>query len=309
MEEGFDHNQHRGYYNNWRKAYYLSQAYFLPKQSIQHTNEINESDYYYETTFTRKRLQPMLITDTNLPTLLAASLEQAHILVNADTFYVKDIRDRKDTPYNTIVFQINEPPLVSTEDSKTIMERYFNQKPLDYKFVQYIGKTVGIHQKCPFISGLEIFVPEKGTAKEPASWYGLHHICGEEEHKKGNYMQVQFQNHHELQLMISPHSYREQIERAGVLKLLQDKMVAQLMRLSPYTSELQYTTVLNPVEKYLSTHSIQYNYYPLKKILIYMAMHQVNEIIEEIFGEDNPYIVEVKKAFLKDLKNEPPTES
>lgn len=309
MKDGFDHNQHRGYYNNWRKTYYLSQAHFLPKQSIQYANEINESDYYYETTFTRKRLQPLLITDHNLPTLLAASLEQAHILVNADTFYVKDIRDRKDTPYNTIVFQLNEPSLVSTEDSKAIMERYFSQKPLDYKFIQYIGQTVGIRRKCPFVSGLEIFVPEKGAAKEPTSWYGLHHICGEEEHKKGNYMQVQFQNHHELQLMISPHSYREQIERAAALKLLQDKMVAQLMMLSPYASPLPYTTGLNPVEKYLATHSIHFKHYPLKKILIYMAMYCMNEAMEEIFGEDNPYSDEVKEAFLRDLRNEPPTES
>lgn len=309
MKDGFDHNQHRGYYNNWRKTYYLSQAHFLPKQSIQYANEINESDYYYETTFTRKRLQPLLITDHNLPTLLAASLEQAHILVNADTFYVKDIRDRKDTPYNTIVFQLNEPSLVSTEDSKAIMERYFSQKPLDYKFIQYIGQTVGIRRKCPFVSGLEIFVPEKGAAKEPTSWYGLHHICGEEEHKKGNYMQVQFQNHHELQLMISPHSYREQIERAAALKLLQDKMVAQLMMLSPYASEWSYTTGLNPVEKYLATHSIHFKHYPLKKILIYMAMYCMNEAMEEIFGEDNPYSDEVKEAFLRDLRNEPPTES
>lgn len=309
MKEDFDHDQHRGYYNNWRVAYYLSQAHLLPKQSIQCKNEVNESDYYYETTFTRKRIQPMLITDHNLPTLIAASLEQAHILVNTNTFYVKDIRDRKDTPYNTIVFQLNELSLVSTEDSKAIMERYFSQKPLDYKFIQYIGQTVGIRQKCPFVSGIEMFVPEKGASKEPTSWYGLHHVCGEEEHKRGNYMQLQFQYHHELQLMVSPHSYREQIERTAALKLLQDKLVAQLMMLSPYASELQYTTGLNPVEKYLATHSIHFKHYPLKKILIYMAMHHMNEIIEEIFGEDNPYIDEIKAAFLKDLRNEPPTES
>lgn len=311
MIEDFDSNQYREYYNNIRKIYDSSQGHFLSKQVTEYSNEVHESDYYYETTFTRKRLHPMLITDHNLPSLLAASSEQAHIIVNAQTFYVKDIRDRTDTPYNTIVFQLNEPALVSTEESKMIMERYFNQKPLDYKFIQYIGKSLGIHHKCPFVSGPEIFAPEKGAAKESTSWYGLHHVCGEEEHKKDNYMQVQFHHHHEVQLMVSHHSYREQIERAASLKLLQDRMVAQLIPLSDYTNEqhLPFNKTLNPVEKFLAAHSVQVTHYPLKKILTYMAVYRIHEVLEDIFGEGSPYIDEIKEVFLKDLKNERPSET
>ncbi|MBM6615259.1 competence protein ComK [Desemzia sp. RIT804] len=308
MKEDFNHDQHRGSYNNWRKVYCMTETQFLPKRSSQHSNDVNEPNYYYQATFTRTRLQPMLITDHNLPSLLANSTEQSHILINANTFYVKDIRKDKDTPYNTIVFQLDEFPLVSLEDSKTIMERYFNQKPLDYNFIQYIGRTLGFYKKCPFVSGFEVFVPETRTDKEPASWYGLHHIRGEEEHKKGNCMHVQFRNGHELQLMISGHSYREQIERSAALQQLQDRLVHQTMLLRRCMSDQKFANEPNPIEKYLSTHSLHPTHVPLKKILFFMTNFRIHEILETVLGEENPYIDEIRATFLKEIKNEPPLE-
>ena len=186
MKEDFDCNQHKEYYNNLRTTYYQFNKRIATTDYTPLQNEKSDSHYYYETSFTRIPIKPLLITDTTLSALLAMSFEHSHILLNENTYYIKDIRDVKDTLFNTIVFQLGTPPLKTKEHSRTIMNRYFSKRPLNYQTVQSIGKSLGFHHRCPFVSGYQIFVPEKGSSNDSTSWYGLHHALDAVEDKKGN---------------------------------------------------------------------------------------------------------------------------
>lgn len=302
MKENFERNQHLKYYNNWRKSYYLFNKK-SSNESAAYLNEVYETNYYYETTLIRKMQHPLLITDTTLPSLLAISFEQTHILLDSKTFYIKDIRDVTDTPFNTIVFQLDAPPFKTKEHSDTIMKRYFNQKPLNYTIIQYIGKSLGYHHRCPFVSGYEMFVPEKGSANDSTSWYGIHHILYAEEDKKANCMHVHFRENHELQLMISARSFNDQVERSAVLSLIQQVVIDELVSLYHYTHTPYFTDEPNIVQRRLKESTFTSVLHPIDKVMHFLSNFRVNEMLEKILGEGNPYLDEIRKDFTVTLKN------
>ncbi|WP_035052323.1 competence protein ComK [Carnobacterium pleistocenium] len=305
MKEDFERDQQHGYYKNWRKSYYQFNEQSRVRKAPTHLGEVYESNYYYETTFIRKPITPLLITDNMIPSLLAISFEQSHILVNSKTFYIKDIHDVADTPFNTIVFQLGAPPLKTKEDSRTIMNRYFDKKPLNYQFIQSIGKSLGYHHRCPFVSGYELFVPEKGSSNDSTSWYGLHHIVDSEEDKKGNHMHVYFREGHELELLVSARSFNEQVERSANLSFLQHLVIDELVGLLHYTRTPYFTEELNIVQRRLKASTFTAVPQPLEKVLHFMSSYQVSDILETVFGAGNPYIDEIRKDFTFTLKNKP----
>lgn len=202
MKEDFERDQHRKYYTNWSVNYYRRADLFSYKRTAPDINEVSDLNYYYETTLTRAKVEPLLITNQTFSFASDIALEQKNVIVTPTTFYIKDIQGLKETPFNTLVFQLNEPPLKITEDSRTIIVRYFDRKPLHYNFVQRVGKSLGFHKRCPFVSGYEIFIPEKGTTVGSTSWYAAHHILLATENRKGNYMHITFRYHYELQLKV-----------------------------------------------------------------------------------------------------------
>lgn len=305
MKEDFERDQQRGYYKNWRKSYYQFNEKSLAKHSPSHLSEVYESNYYYETTLIRKPITPLLITDKTISSLLALSFEQSYILVNSKTFYIKDIHDVKDTPFNTLVFQLGAPPLKTKESSRTIMNRYFDKKPLNYQLIQSIGKSLGYHHRCPFVSGYELFVPEKGSSNDSTSWYGLHHILDSVEDKKENHMHVYFREGHELELFVSARSFNEQLERSANLFFLQQLVIDELVGLLHYTRTPYFTEELNIVQRRLKASTFASAPQPLEKVLYFMSSCQVNDILETVFGEGNPYIDEIRKNFTLTLKNKP----
>lgn len=302
MKEEFEHNQHIEYYDNLRKDYYQSNEKVLFNYPAHHLNEVCESHIYYEKTFIRKTMAPLLITDNSLSTLLAIGFEQAHILLDSNTFYIKDIRNIADTPFNTIVFQLDTPPLKTKESSRTIMKRYFSKKPFDYNVMQFIGKGLGYHQRCPFVSGYEMFVPEKGSTNDSTSWYGIHHILNAVEDKKENYMQVNFREHHELQLPISARSFNEQVERSATLSFIQQSVVNELAGLYHYTPTPYFTNELNIVQRRIKEPDFTSVLHPIEKVMSFMSNYRVNEILEKTLGEANPYLDEIRKAFFISFK-------
>ncbi len=302
MRENFERNQNLEYYVNWKNNYYQFNEKNFIKQSISHLNEVCEPPYYYETTFIRKRLDPLSITDDTLSSLLASSFEQKHILLDSKTFYIKDIRDVADTPFNTIVFQLDAPSLKTEESSRTIMNRYFDQRPLDYNIIQYFGKGLGFHHRCPFVSGDEIFVPEKGSANDSTSWYGIHHILYANEDKKTKCMQVHFRGHHELQLNISARSFNEQVDRSAVLFIYQQFIIDELVSLGHYVQEASVTTELNIVQQHLKKFTFTMVLHPLEKILYYISNYRVQETLGKVLGEGNPYIGEIRDDFNSNFK-------
>lgn len=305
MKEEFERNKHLKYYNNWRKIYYQFNNKYSSNPSSFQLNEVCETKYYIKTTLIRKTNTPLLITDNSLSSLLAMSFEQTHILLDSTTFYIKDIRDMTDTPFNTIVFQLDAPPLKSKEHSDTIMKRYFSQKPLNYSIIQYIGKSLGYHHRCPFVSGYEMFVPEKGSANDSTSWYGLHHILYATENKKSNCMHVHFRENHELQLMISARSFNDQVERAAVLSLLQQVVIDELVSLYHYTHTPYFTDEPNIVQRRLKESTFTSVLHPMEKVMYFMSSFRLHEMLEKVLGEGNPYIDEIRKDFMVQLKNKP----
>ena len=307
MKEDFERDQQHGYYNNWRKSYYQFNEKSHINHFPSHLSEVYESNYYYKTTLIRKPISPLLITDKTISALLGISFEQSHILVNSKTFYIKDIRDVKDTPFNTIVFQLGALPLKTKEDSRTIMNRYFNKGPLNYQLIQYIGKSLGYHHRCPFVSGYEIFVPEKGSSNGSTSWYGLHHILDTAEDKKANHIQVYFREGHELQLSVSVRSFNEQLERSVNLSILQQMVIDELVGLLHYTRTPYFTEELNIVQRRLKASTFTSTFHSIEKVLNFMSNYRVNEILETVFGVGNPYIDEIRRDFTLTLKNKPST--
>src|SRR5690606_29763850 len=123
MKSDFEKNQHYGAFTNWKKNYDHIEG---PLQNK--LNDETEIMYTYEMQLHPSKEKSLVIDDENLSFFLSISQEKQHILIDHTTFYVKDIRDQKNTHFNTIVFNLNEPPLVTTELSRVVMDRYFEQK-------------------------------------------------------------------------------------------------------------------------------------------------------------------------------------
>ena len=301
MKSDFEQNQQQGYFVNWKTSY----DYPLDP-SLSTVNESPKIRYTYKLHRPPKAGKPLLIEEKTFPFLLSISQEKKHILIDSKTFYIKDIRDRKDTPFNTIVFNLDGPPLVTTETSQVIMNRYFNEKPLSYAFIQYIAKSLGFHHRCPYVSGHNIFVPETGSANDSTSWYAMHHIIHTVELKKSNQMKLTIRQDHELLLDISPHSFNEQVERAAILSHVQYVAIKELAGLYPDISTFYYLNELNIVERRLKNPEFTPVRYPLRKLVHFVSHYRLNEMLEKIFKENNPYIDEVKNQFIKDFKKNPP---
>lgn len=305
MKEDFERNQYLTYYSKWRNGYFQFNNTIPSKKPAYYLDEVCESQYSYKTTWYRNTIDPLSITDHSLSSSLAIAFEQTHILLNAKSFYIKDIRDVQETPFNTIVFQLDEPPLKTKEESRTIMNRYFSQKPLDYTYIQHIGKSLGFHHRCPFVSGDEIFVPEKGAANDSTSWYGLHHILSAVEDKKENCMQVTFRNHHELQLIVSAHSFYDQVERSAVLTHLLHAVVDELLSNYGHTLAPYFSQELNVVQRRLKNPTFTSVFFSLNKVMVFLSNYKAQDILVKVLGEENPYLDEVRDHFRSTLTNNP----
>ncbi|WP_407370277.1 competence protein ComK [Carnobacterium sp.] len=305
MKEDFDCDQHKEYYNNLRTTYYQFNKRIATTDYTPLQNENSDSHYYYETSFTRIPIKPLLITDTTLSALLAMSFEHSHILLNENTYYIKDIRDVKDTLFNTIVFQLGTPPLKTKEHSRTIMNRYFSKRPLNYQTIQSIGKSLGFHHRCPFVSGYQIFVPETGSSNDSTSWYGLHHALDAVEDKKGNSMHLHFRDGHELKLLISARSFNEQVERSAKLSFLQQNAIDEIVGLLHFTHTPCFTDELNIVQRRVKASTFLSVLSPIESLINYLTIYRTSESLETILGEGNPYIDEIREDFSLSLKFKP----
>lgn len=299
MKSDFEKNQHYGAFTNWKKNYDHIEESLQNKVSDE-----TEIMYTYEMHLHTAKEKSLVINDENLPCFLSISQEKQHILIDHTTFYVKDIRDQKNTPFNTIVFNLNEPPLVTTEISRDVMERYFEQKLFPYAFIQYIGKSFGFHQRCPYVSGHEIFIPEKGSTNDSTSWYAAHHILEKVLVKKTNQTIAIVRNHHELLLDISIKSFNEQIERATILSYFQKVVINRMKSCYEDTAASRHDNVLNIVEAHLKHQTFNQMPCPLKKLYYFVQNYRISETLEKIFGEKNPYIEEAREDLLKEYKKD-----
>ena len=299
MKSEFEKDQHQGAFNNWKNVCNQIEEPLSSKIS-----EKTGIMYTYEMHLQPSADQSVVIDDRNLSFFLSISQKKHCILVNHTTFYVKDIRDRKDTPYNTIVFNLNEPPLVTTEVSRVVMDRYFEKKLFPYEFIQYIGKSLGFHQRCPFVSGHEIFIPEKGSTNDSTSWYAAHHILEGALIKRTNQTVAVVRHHHELLLNISLKSFNEQIERATTLSYFQKAAITRLNSCYEDTAASHHENMLNIVETRLQRQTFIQNSCPLKKLYRFVQSYRISETLEKIFGEKNPYIDEVREGLLKSYKKD-----
>ena len=294
MKSEFEKNQCQEAFTSWKKV--CDQINEPLSNKISEKTEIR---YTYEMHLHPSTDQSLVIDDRNLPFFLSISQEKQCILVNHTTFYVKDIRDRKDTSFNTIVFNLNEPPLVTTEVSRVVMERYFGQKQISYEFIQYIGKSLGFHQRCPFVSGHEIFIPEKGSTNDSTNWYAAHNILHAVAMKETNQTMVIVRSHNEFLLNISLKSFNDQIQRAAILSYHKYSFITELASCYHDTAAARQDDVLNIVEVNLKRQVFVQNSYSVKKFYYYLQNYRISETLEKILGEKNPYIEDARADILK----------
>lgn len=93
------------------------------------------------------------------------SYEQSDIFPDEQTYYVMDISKHKETPFNSLMFQLNEPPLQSKQTKKEIMHQYFHSLERPYACSTLLGEMLGYKQCIPHVMGEQFFVPDGGTSK------------------------------------------------------------------------------------------------------------------------------------------------
>src|SRR5690606_19318453 len=99
MKSEFEKSQCQEAFTSWKKV-----CDQIDEPLSNKISEKTEIRYTYEMHLHPSIDQSLVIDDRNLPFFLSISQEKQCVLVDHTTFYVKDIRDRKDTPFNTIVF-------------------------------------------------------------------------------------------------------------------------------------------------------------------------------------------------------------
>lgn len=141
-------------------------------------------------------LASLQVTPENILTYLDMAIPQKILLIDDHSFYVFDLSNNKETEYNTLVFQKEGVPLKTVEKTNEVMSRFFSHSKVSYESIQFLGKILGIHQKCPYVLGHKSFAPERGISKNNANWIAFHHV--ENVSAIDNYSLLSIHPHHEL---------------------------------------------------------------------------------------------------------------
>lgn len=161
-----------------------------------------------------------ILEPKTLHSYLDVAIERRKPLLNSRTFYLQDLSDYQQTPYNSLIFEIDGHCFKSRDKPSQIINRFagYNDKP--YALLQALGLLVGITQKCPYIIRGLFFAPDRDTSKNEANWIGLHHVIHSE--SSNDYTYFSFVNNHELILVLNKKMVFNMVERAAILYRLEE---------------------------------------------------------------------------------------
>lgn len=160
-----------------------------------------------------------ILEPKSIDTFLDVATEVQKPLLNVQTFYMHDVSAYQQTPYNSLIFEIDGYCYKSKNKTSEIIERFATYNDRSYESLQIIGQMVGITQKCPYVIGDLFFAPDRGTTKNEANWLALHHLLLYEQIDENTHFL--FSNNHELFLPLNKNAVNNIIERAFILHRLE----------------------------------------------------------------------------------------
>lgn len=259
-----------------------------------------EESSSYDFSAQQRLIEPLMIAEQNIQILLDISFEHHCILPDHETFYVMDISRFSASPFNTVIFQLNQAPLKTTEYSHTVMDRYFEHKGIPYDYIRLLGNSIGIKKCCPYVLGEEIFVPEKGALSSDlnTSWYGLHHVLRSEKNTKDGLTYLVCRNHHRLVLPIGKRSYQKQLNRAANLSYIQQLFINRMMHSFDLTVYSTPEKERNVVQQRLQLYATNFpDCFTFQDYFDYLNYFKTHEQLVLIFGDGDPYIEEIMDSF------------
>lgn len=254
----------------------------------------------YDFAAQQRLIEPLMISNQEIQPLLDISFEHHCILPDHETFYVMDISHFSASPFNTLVFQLNQAPLKTIEYSHAIMDRYFEHKGIPYDYIRLLGKSIGIKKCCPYVLGEEIFVPERGarSSEQNTSWYGLHHVLRREKNNKDNSTYLACRNQHRLVLPLGKRSYQKQLNRAVNLAYIQQLFINRMMHSFDLTIYPTHEKERNVIQQQLQLHTSNFpDYFTFQDYFDYLDYFKTHEQLILMFGDEDPYIEEIMASF------------
>lgn len=214
------------------KMYYEA----LQRQKEKYEFKEEPFEHYSSTQVTSFTIEPFKIDAEKPLAYLDIAIEQSVLCVTPHTFYISDLSQNKETPYNCILFQTKGVPLKTTETTTKVMNRFFSSRGIRYSWLQHYGRSIGIGQKCPGVIGSYYFVPDKGTSKKHASWIGMQYVLQALPLANKKTL-LSISEYHELVVSLSIKSVEHSISQVHSIKSSQDRMIGQWIDLLQETLE------------------------------------------------------------------------
>ncbi|SFH54440.1 competence protein ComK [Pisciglobus halotolerans] len=294
----FFSEEYKQYLNRLRKECDLSSIEAQKDVPFIHSDHVFERDASYTSKYPAFHLDPLRMSFNELQELLDISFEHQNIHIDEQTFYIMDLSHQKQTPFNSLVFQLDQVPMKSKESTFKITSRYFAEKNVPYSYIQYIGKAFGIKKRCPYICGDQLFVPEKGAGNNKnASWIGLHHVLHYNINKKTDFTYLYFRNQHQMIAPISSDSFKEQLKRSATLYHAQHLAISHFLDEAHYSYRQPLHVELNIVQQKLRNSSPPFKPYSFHELIKYFIFFSAQESLIKVFKKDNPYLDDLRKTF------------
>jgi len=237
------------------------------------------------------------LTPDNIRGHLDIAIEQQYLLLDHETFYVYDLSKEKDTPYNTLVFQLSGSPLKSLETTTQVMTRYFKHVNVDYRWIRQFGQALKIKSCCPFVLGSHYFTPDRGVVRRHANWIAFHHVLGMHPHKDGTFFNIE--GRHQL---LSRRSFKHMQHLTHQTRLLaesQHKITSEWLALLDNQAG---TYNKNNIIDRLSTASVfTQPTPPLTSWMMSLIYFQSLDFLLQSLEEGDPLIDEIKARHQKNL--------
>lgn len=98
-------------------------------------------------------VHPVSLKGELLQQTLDISIESSFLLPCENTFFLMDLSNQLETPYNSLMFQLDNSPMKSTATTKDIMDCYFEEQRIPYSVMTQLGETLGYKQRLPYVVG------------------------------------------------------------------------------------------------------------------------------------------------------------
>lgn len=239
-------------------------------------------------------VQPALLTGELLQQTLDTSFESAFLFPGKNTFFLMDLSKQTDTPYNSLMFQLDDSPMKSTATTKEIMDCYFEEKGVPYSAMTRLGDAFGYKQRLPYVVGETFLVPNRGPSKQPASWVALHHVFHTIPDTKKGEVLLFAEQHHLLTLPYNKESFESQIDRTAHFYFIGCKFKEDCLRHFEDTRETNLKE--NIIHKRLDSP------YPLpdftwSEFMDFLVESRSWKAMCTVFEKDSPYLQDIQLSF------------